>query len=75
MYRSRHKQDLDRRALNFLSSIDIDDKILYYDILCTKAHVIMLHDIRLLSKDELVEIVNELRSYPAPPRKTGKRRI
>ena len=40
-----------------------------------KAHVIMLHDISLLSKDELVEIVNEAESYPAPPRKTGKRRI
>lgn len=72
MYRSRHKQDLDRRALNFLSSIDIDDKILYYDILCTKAHVIMLHDIRLLSKDELVEIVNELDHILRHPEKLAK---
>src|ERR671910_1282394 len=72
MYRSRHKQDLDRRALSFLSSIDIDDKILYYDILCTKAHVIMLHDIRLLSKDELVEIVNELDRILRHPDKLAK---
>jgi argininosuccinate lyase len=72
MYRSRHKQDLDKRALNFLSSIDIDDKILYYDIWCTKAHVIMLHDIRLLSKDELVEIVNELDRILRHPAKLAK---
>jgi argininosuccinate lyase len=72
MYRSRHKQDLDKRALNFLSSIDIDDKILYYDILCTKAHVIMLHDIRLLSKDELIEIVNELDRILHHPEKLSK---
>lgn len=72
MYRSRHKQDLDKRALNFLSSIGVDDKILYYDILCTKAHVIMLHDIRLLSKDELVEIVNELDRILRHPEKLAK---
>ena len=72
MYRSRHKQDLDKRALNFLSSIGVDDKILYYDILCTKAHVIMLHDIRLLSKDELVEIVNELDRILRHPEKLPK---
>jgi argininosuccinate lyase len=60
MYRSRHKEDLDRRTLNFLSSIEIDDKILYNDILCTKAHVIMLYKIHLLNKDEFASIVNEL---------------
>ncbi|MGI0033004.1 MAG: argininosuccinate lyase [Nitrososphaeraceae archaeon] len=60
MYRSRHKADLDRNTLNFLSSIDIDNKILYYDILCTKAHVIMLSEIRLLNQDELVSIIAEL---------------
>jgi argininosuccinate lyase len=60
MYRSRHKADLDRHTLNFLSSIDIDNKILYYDILCTKAHVIMLSEIRLLNQGELVSIIAEL---------------
>jgi argininosuccinate lyase len=60
MYRSRHKADLDTNTLNFLSSIDIDNKILYYDILCTKAHVIMLSEIRLLNQDELVSIIAEL---------------
>jgi argininosuccinate lyase len=60
MYRSRHKADLDRNTLNFLSSIDIDNKILYYDILCTKAHVIMLSEIRLLDQGELVSIIAEL---------------
>ena len=60
MYRSRHKADLDRHTLNFISSIDIDNKILYYDILCTKAHVIMLSEIRLLNQGELVSIIAEL---------------
>jgi argininosuccinate lyase len=60
MYRSRHKADLDRHTLNFLSSIDIDNKILYYDILCTKAHGIMLYEIRLLTHDELASIIVEL---------------
>jgi len=60
MYRSRHKADLDRHTLNFLSSIDIDNKILYYDILSTKAHAIMLYEIRLLNHDELASIIVEL---------------
>ncbi|HKQ20604.1 MAG TPA: argininosuccinate lyase, partial [Nitrososphaeraceae archaeon] len=60
MYRSRHKEDLDKRTLNFLSSTDIDEKILYYDILCTKAHVIMLHKIHVLEKDEVSRLVGEL---------------
>ena len=73
MYRSRHNEDLDRRALNFLSSVDIDDKILYYDILCTKAHVIMLYEIRLLNKDELASIVNELDRVLRHPQKLEKK--
>jgi argininosuccinate lyase len=72
MYRSRHNEDLDRRALNFLSSVDIDDKILYYDILCTKAHVIMLYEIRILTKEELASIVNELDRVLRHPEKLVK---
>ena len=60
MYRSRHKEDLDKRTLNFLSSTDIDEKILYYDILCTKVHVIMLHKIGVLEKDQVSRLVGEL---------------
>ena len=37
-----------------------------------KAHVIMLHDIQLLSKDELVEIVNELDHILRQPEKLAK---
>jgi argininosuccinate lyase len=72
MYRSRHKEDLDRRALNFLSSVDIDNKILCYDILCTKAHVIMLYEIRLLNKDEITSIVKELDLILLHPEKLVK---
>ena len=60
MYRSRHIEDLDKRTLNFLSSIDIDEKTLYYDILCTKAHVIMLHKIHVLEKAQVSRLVGEL---------------
>jgi argininosuccinate lyase len=72
MYRSRHKEDLDRRALNFLSSVEIDNKILCYDILCTKAHVIMLYEIHLLNKDEFTSIVNELDRILLHPEKLKK---
>jgi argininosuccinate lyase len=60
MYRSRHKEDLDKHTLNFLSSIDTDDKILYYDILCTKVHVIMLYKIHILDRDEVAQLIREL---------------
>ena len=60
MYRSRHKEDLDKRTLNFLSSIEIDDKILYYDVLCTKVHVIMLYKIHVLEKHEVSRLIGEL---------------
>jgi argininosuccinate lyase len=60
MYRSRHKEDLDKRTLNFLSSTDIDEKILYYDILCTKVHAIMLHKIHVLEKAEVSRLAGEL---------------
>jgi len=72
MYRSRHKEDLDKRILNFLSSIDIDDKILYYDILCTKVHVIMLYNIHILDKDDVARLIRELDSVLRYPEKLAK---
>ena len=72
MYRSRHKEDLDKRTLNFLSSTDIDEKILYYDILCTKAHVIMLHKIHVLEKAEVSRLVGELNIVLHHPEKLSK---
>lgn len=72
MYRSRHKQDLDKRTLNFLSSIEIDDKILYYDILCTKVHVIMLYKIHVLEKHEVSRLVGELNNVLHHPDKLSR---
>ena len=72
MYRSRHKEDLDKRTLEFLSSTDIDEKILYYDILCTKVHVIMLHKIHVLEKDQVSRLVGELNIVLHHPEKLSR---
>jgi argininosuccinate lyase len=57
MYRSRPHGSLDDSALSFLSSINDDYNLLYYDILGSQAHVIMLYEIGILSKDELKKIL------------------
>jgi argininosuccinate lyase len=44
MYRSRPNDKLEDDALRFLSSIDDDKSILYYDIVGSQAHSIMLHE-------------------------------
>ncbi|HEX7275519.1 MAG TPA: argininosuccinate lyase [Nitrososphaeraceae archaeon] len=72
MYRSRHKEDLDKRTLNFLSSIDIDEKILCYDVLCTKVHVIMLYKIKVLEKHEVTRLVGELNNVMQHPEKLSR---
>lgn len=73
MYRSRHKEDLDKRTLNFLSSMDTDDKILYYDILCTKVHAIMLFEIHILDRDEISQLIRELDSVLRNPQKLARK--
>jgi argininosuccinate lyase len=72
MYRSRHKEDLDKITLNFLSSIDTDDKILYYDILCTKVHAIMLYKIHILDSDEVSQLIRELDSILRKPQRLAR---
>ena len=69
MYRSRHKEDLDKRTLNFLSSMDTDDEILYYDILCTKVHAVMLYKIHILNRDEISQLIRELDSVLRNPQR------
>ncbi|HMH10859.1 MAG TPA: hypothetical protein VK553_09130 [Candidatus Nitrosopolaris rasttigaisensis] len=54
--------------LNFLSSMNDDQQILYYDILGSEAHVIMLHDIGILTLDETQKILvalEQIRHKPA----------
>ncbi len=60
MYRSRLEGKLTDKALSYLSSIDEDESILYYDIIGSEAHVIMLHKQGLLSRDELKSILEAL---------------
>ena len=50
MYRSRLSGDLDDITLCYLSSIHDDREIVHYDILGTKAHVLMLLSQRLLTR-------------------------
>lgn len=68
MYRSRPRGNLDKDMLNFLSSMNDDQQILYYDILGSEAHVIMLHDIGILTLDETQKILvalEQIRHKPA----------
>ncbi len=68
MYRSRPKDKLDDSVLSFLSSIQHDQSILYYDIVGSEAHSIMLHEMGNITLDELKRILSaleEARKYPA----------
>ena len=60
MYRSRHADKLKDNVLKFLSSIDQDQSILYYDIIGSQAHSIMLHEMGHITKDELTKILSAL---------------
>ena len=68
MYRSRPKGNLDKEMLNFLSSMNDDLQILHYDILGSEAHVIMLHEIGILTLQETKKILvalEQIRHKPA----------
>jgi argininosuccinate lyase len=60
MYRSRPSGNLDNKALSFLSSIAEDADLFYYDILGSQAHIIMLYEVGILTKKELVAILKGL---------------
>ena len=60
MYRSRPKGSLDDDVLQFLSSMQSDQSILEYDILGSQAHSIMIHEVGLLSRQELGKILAAL---------------
>jgi argininosuccinate lyase len=68
VYRSRPKGNLDKEMLNFLSSMNDDLQILHYDILGSEAHVIMLHEIGILTLLETKKILvalEQIRHKPA----------
>lgn len=60
MYRSRPKGKMDKDVLEFLSSIQHDQSILYYDIVGSEAHSIMLHERGIIALDELKKILQAL---------------
>ena len=67
MYRSRPRGTLDDDTLKFLSSIDIDQGILNYDIIGSEAHSMMLYDIGILSMSELKKILQALEDIKKNP--------
>jgi argininosuccinate lyase len=69
MYRSRHNDKLKDDVLSFLSSMDQDQSILYYDILGSEAHSIMLHEMRHITHDELKKILSALEEAKKSPAK------
>lgn len=60
MYRSRPYGNLDNNALSFLSSLDDDKYLFFYDIIGSQAHVIMLYEVGIITKKEMQEILRGL---------------
>jgi argininosuccinate lyase len=69
MYRSRQIDKLKDDALRFLSSIDDDKSILYYDIFGSQAHAIMLHEMGHITSGELKKILSALEEAKKSPAK------
>ena len=75
MYRSRPVGSIDREILNYLSSLKDDFAILFYDIIGSEAHMIMLHEIGYLSREELAAILKaleEAKLHPEPVMKKNE---
>lgn len=69
MYRSRPKDKLDDHVLRFLSSMQHDQLILYYDVLGSEAHSIMLHEMGHITAGELKKILSALEDAKKSPDK------
>ncbi|MFL6325270.1 MAG: argininosuccinate lyase [Nitrososphaeraceae archaeon] len=67
MYRSRSRIKLDENAFNFMTSIDDDKAILYYDIVGSEAHSIMLYGIGFLTLTDLKKILQGLEEVKKNP--------
>ena len=60
MYRSRLGGRLDNITLDYVSSMSDDTDIVFYDIIGSQAHSIMLYENNLLTKKELKKILSAL---------------
>lgn len=67
MYRSRPKGKMDKDVLAFLSSTHHDQSILYYDIVGSEAHSIMLHERGIIALEELKKILRALEEAKKKP--------
>ncbi|NWG37275.1 argininosuccinate lyase [Nitrososphaera sp.] len=67
MYRSLPKGTMDEDVLAFLSSIQHDQSILYYDIVGSEAHSIMLKEQGIISLEELKKILAALEEAKKNP--------
>jgi argininosuccinate lyase len=59
--------------LNYVSSLKDDSAIFLYDILESEAHVIMLHEIGYLSREELVDLLQALELAKLHPKSIMKK--
>ena len=62
MYRSRLGNDLSDITLDYVSSIKDDSEIALFDILGSQAHVLMLQEIKIISKNDAKKILIALES-------------
>jgi len=60
MYRSRLGNDLNEIMLDYVSSVSDDAELALYDILGSQAHVIMLNQNKILTKNEAKKILKAL---------------
>jgi len=60
LYRSRLGNDLNEITLDYVSSISDDIEIALYDILGSQAHVVMLYENNLITKNDAKKILSSL---------------
>lgn len=60
MYRSRLGKNLDEITLSYVSSISDDAEIIFYDIVGSQAHSIMLYENKIITKIEVIKILKAL---------------
>lgn len=60
LYRSRLANDLNKITLDYVSSVSDDLELALYDILGSQAHVVMLYDNKLISKNDAKKILKTL---------------